>query len=155
MHLYVGIYSMTLNQIFSLSAEGIFKTSILQFPLNYACYLPQSGFKVSPQLCTLPVVWVSSRTEGGTTHNERRLAVVLYMIFITCKDVIQWSNTTDDNVFIVISGFCVYHYWSSLWRRTPYWDKHQHCISLIFLMGHLQLARIFVLFWFFFYVEAS
>lgn len=34
-HLYVDIYSMTLNQIFSLRAESIFKSSILQFSLNY------------------------------------------------------------------------------------------------------------------------
>lgn len=83
MHFYVDIYSMTLNQILSLRAEGVFKSSILQFSLDYACNLPQSSFKVSPQLCTLPVARVSSRTDGVTSPSERRLAGFLYMIFIT------------------------------------------------------------------------
>lgn len=46
-YLYAGIYSMTLNQIFSLRAEGSFKSSILQFSFNYACVLPQSNFNRS------------------------------------------------------------------------------------------------------------
>lgn len=82
MHLYVDIYSVTLNQIFSPRVEGNFKSSILQFPLNYACNLPQSSFKISPQFCTLPVAGVSSRTDGGTSHSDRRSAVFLYVIFI-------------------------------------------------------------------------
>lgn len=81
MYLYVDIYFMTLNQIFSLRAEGNFKSSILQFPLNYACNLPQSHFKISPQLCTLPVVQASPRTDGGTSCCDRRLAVFLYVVF--------------------------------------------------------------------------
>lgn len=79
MYLYADIYFMTLNQIFSLRAEGTFKSSILQFSLNYTYNLPQSNFKVSPQLCTLPVVQVSSRTDGGTI--DRRLAVLLHVVF--------------------------------------------------------------------------
>lgn len=46
-YLYTDIYSMTLNQIFSLRAEGSFKSSILQFSFNYACDLPQSNFNSS------------------------------------------------------------------------------------------------------------
>lgn len=67
MCLYADIYFMTLTQIFSLRPEGILKSSILQFSLNYVCNLPQSNFKVSPQLCTLPVVQVSSRADGSTS----------------------------------------------------------------------------------------
>lgn len=45
--LYADIYSMTLNQILSLRAEGSFKSSILQFSFNYAYGLSQNNFNSS------------------------------------------------------------------------------------------------------------
>lgn len=46
-YLYVDVYSITMNQIFSSRDEGSFNSSILQFSFNYACDLPRSDFSSS------------------------------------------------------------------------------------------------------------